>query len=117
MVDKEYLRKRTEELIAAPMCYPALKLKAEAWLDSIGQEREGYTIEAFMQELAMDVRDIYDCIDLAESDEGKKLFGEEAAKKLAEAAHKAQDQGVRYCICPACTAGGEILDNRDIMTV
>ena len=58
---------------------------------------------------------IGDLIALVESDKGKAFFGAEKAAGMAVAAKKAQADGVKYCICPACTAGGAILDNRDLL--
>lgn len=113
MADKAFLKQKAEELIAAPMCYPALRMKAQVWIDSIDEANEGYTIEAFIEELERDVNSIDSLIELAESPKGEEIFGAEGAKKMSEAAHAAKESGVHYCICPACTAGGAILDNRD----
>ena len=113
MADKAFLKEKAEELIAAPMCYSALRMKAQAWLDSIGEANEGYTIEAFVQELERDVNSIDNLIELVESPKGEEIFGAEVAKAMAEQAHAAKESGTRYCICAACTAGGAILDNRN----
>ena len=34
---------------------------------------------------------------------------------MAEAAKKAKADGGKYCICPACQAGGAIYENREAL--
>ena len=46
-----------------------------------------------------------------ESEEGEKVLGKDTAAHLAAAAKEAKAKGVKYCICPACTAGGWLLDH------
>ena len=45
----------------------------------------------------------------------EKIFGAEQAKMMTKIAKEKKAAGGKYCICPACTAGGEILDSRDII--
>ena len=54
-------------------------------------------------------------IGLCESDMGKKLFGAEKAAGMAEAAKKSKAEGGKYCICPACQAGGSIWENKEAL--
>ena len=37
------------------------------------------------------------------------------AAGMAEAAKKSKADGGKYCICPACQAGGAIYDNREAL--
>ena len=66
---------------------------------------------ALKKELKEDVCSIDHVIPFFESEEGAKVLGADTAKNLAKAAHEAKDKGVKYCICPACTAGGWLLDH------
>jgi hypothetical protein len=50
-----------------------------------------------------------------ESEAAVKIFGEEQAKMMTKIAKEKKAAGGKYCICPACTAGGEILDSREII--
>lgn len=39
------------------------------------------------------------------------LEAQGTAAALAKAADEAKEKGSKYCICPACTAGGYLLDH------
>lgn len=58
-----------------------------------------------------DVTSIDDLIAFAGSEEGKQVFGADGAAKMTEDAKAAKSQGGKYCICPACAAGGKLLDH------
>ena len=104
-----------KELIAAPSCCAEAKAAAQAYLDAVGAPGEAATAKALLAELEEDVSSIDGLIGFAESERGKSFFGAEKAAGLAAAAKKAKADGTKYCICPACTAGGAILDNRDVL--
>lgn len=63
------------------------------------------------KELKADVNSIDEVIPFFESEEGEKVLGKDTAAHLAVAAKEAKERGVKYCICPACTAGGWLLDH------
>ena len=44
--------------------------------------------------------------------ECKKVFGEEKAAALAKQAKEVRSKGGKYCFCPACTAGVELLERK-----
>ena len=71
---------------------------------------------AAAREAGQDVSSIDGLIGFAESERGKSFFGAEKAAGLAAAAKKAKADGTKYCICPACTAGGAILDNKALLS-
>ena len=48
-----------------------------------------------------------------ESDAAKEMFGEDQAKAMADAQKADLDNGGKYCICPACQAGGALLEMKD----
>lgn len=57
------------------------------------------------------VQSIDTVIPFFKSEAGVKYFGKETAAALAKAADEAKAKGSKYCICPACTAGGYLLDH------
>ena len=112
---KTDLIQKVKDVIAAPSCCAEAKAAAQSYLDALGTDGEAAAAKALLAELDEDVCSIGDLIAFAESDKGKAIFGAEKAAGMAAAAKKAQADGVKYCICPACTAGGAILDNRDLL--
>ena len=108
---KQEILAKVNELIAAPMCNPALRSAAEAYVKS--QDKD--SASALVKALDEYVNSIDETISFAESETGAKVFGAEQAKGLAEAARKAKADGNKYCICPACQAGGLIYTNREAL--
>ena len=111
-MSKEEVIKKVHELIAAPSCCAEAKEAGNNFIKALGTQGEHDAAQALINELSEDVTSVDGLIAFAESDNGKAFFGEEKAKNLADAAHKAKDAGSKYCICAACTAGGAILDNK-----
>ena len=105
---KQEILAKVNELISAPMCNPELKSAAEKYLKS----QDKTSASSLVKELETYVNSIDETIGFAESEAGAKVFGAENAKGLAEAARKAKSEGNKYCICPACQAGGAIWENR-----
>ena len=68
---------------------------------------------AYLQELSEDVLPIDALISFASSEKGAEVFGAEQAKSMAEAGKASKANGGKYCICPACSAGGAILDKKN----
>ena len=97
---KQEILAKVNELISAPMCNPELKSAAEKYLKS----QDKTSASSLVKELETYVNSIDETIGFAESEAG--------AKGLAEAARKAKSEGNKYCICPACQAGGAIWENR-----
>lgn len=77
--------------------------------------KEKKTAADLIAELEEDVTSVDDLIELTESAEGVKIFGENQAHSLNQAAREAKANGGVYCICPACQAGGALLDHRDAL--
>lgn len=107
---KEALIEKVKTIIAAPSCCPEAKAACQAYLDAAGTDGEKAAQDRMIAELKEDVTSIDGLIALTGSDMGKQFFGEARAKMMNEAAVKAKETGVKYCICDACTAGGAILD-------
>ena len=68
--------------------------------------------DALVKALEADVCSVDELIGLCESEQGKQFFGAEKAAGMAEAAKKSKADGGKYCLCPACQAGGAIWENR-----
>jgi hypothetical protein len=84
---------------------------SQTYLDAAGTADEEKAAALLKKELKEDVNSIDHVIPFFESKEGAAFFGADTARNLAKAAHEAKDKGVKYCICPACTAGGWLLDH------
>ena len=64
-----------------------------------------------LKELKEDICGIDDLIDLAGTDLGKQIFGEEGAKATLKAAKEAKEKGEDTCLCAACQGAKVILKN------
>ncbi|SHK68805.1 hypothetical protein SAMN05216582_11281 [Selenomonas ruminantium] len=53
---------------------------------------------------------IDEVIGLFTSAKGEELFGKEGAASMAEHAKEVKAQGSKYCDCPACAPGKELMD-------
>ena len=107
---KKFIEEKTQEILKAPSCCPELKEMAQKWLDAENTVEEEKVTKDYLQELSEDVLSIDDLIGFASSEHGEQVFGAEQAKAMVEAATKAKAEGAKHCICPACSAGGAILD-------
>lgn len=105
------IRKEVEALIAAPSCCKEAKEAGKAYLAAIGRDQKASAAKALVDELKEDVLGIDDLIAFAGSEEGKNVFGAEGAAAMKADAEKAKSAGEKYCTCPACQAGGKILDH------
>lgn len=103
---------KVKELVAAPTVYAGAKQAGENYLASVGTPAQEKAASALIAELKEDVGDIDGAIAFGSSDAGKKILGAGAADFVANA-KKAKAAGGKYCICPACQAGGYILDHAD----
>jgi len=107
-----YVTEKTRNLMAAYSCCPEAKAAAQAWLDSVGTEKEQSETKKYLAELAEDVTPIDSLIALASSKEGIAYFGEETAKNLLAHAQQIKANGAKFCDCPACTAALAILEKK-----
>ena len=110
---RTFVEEKTKEILAAGSCCPELKEMAEKWLAAKGTDEEQAVTEAYLQELSEDVLSVDAFIGFASSEKGTEIFGAEQAKSMVEAAKVSKANGGKYCICPACSAGGAILDKKD----
>jgi hypothetical protein len=111
MMTKQEIKSEVEKMIVASSCCPELKAEGEAYLKAVGTSGERAAAESLIREMKEDVTSIDDLIAFVGSEEGKQVFGVDGAAKMTEAATAAKSHGEKYCICPACTAGGKLLDH------
>lgn len=100
---------KTNELIKAPTCSPEAKEAAQSWLKAVEEGREEEETKQYIAELEEDLIPIDGLIAFAESEEGRKVFGEEKAPQVAEHGREIKAKGAKYCDCPACAAAEAIL--------
>ena len=110
---KKFIEEKTQEVLKAPSCCPELKEMAQKWLDAENTAEEEKVTKDYLQELSEDVLSIDDLIGFASSKQGEQVFGAEQAKAMVKAATEAKAAGAKHCICPACSAGGAILDKKE----
>ena len=98
---RKFVEEKTKEILNAGSCCPELKEMAEKWLaaEETTDEKDVLPIDAL--------------ISFASSEKGAEVFGAEQAKSMAEAGKASKANGGKYCICPACSAGGAILDKKN----
>lgn len=108
----DYVKEKTADLLAAPMCCKELRAAAEAWLAALGTDEEAAATKAYVAELEADIMPVDGLIAFTESDAGRALFGEERAAAMAAHGHALKDAGRLYCDCPACTAAAAILEKK-----
>ena len=109
------LAAKTEELIAQPQTYPALKEAAQKWLDTMedGEANKAATAE-YIAQLEDCVNSIDGTIAFFESDKAREVFGDKLPAMLEGAkAHKAA--GGKFCNCSACSLGAEILAEKEYL--
>lgn len=108
-----YVTEKTHNLMEAPSCSREARAAAEAWLAAVGTDREAEETKRYIAELEADIMPIDGLIAFAESDHGKAVFGEEAARGAAAHAKEIKANGAKYCDCPACAAAEAILAKKD----
>ena len=104
-----------QKMIAAPSCYAGLREKAQIWIDSIDTDKESKAAKDLIEETKADITGIDDLVAFAHSDHAVEIFGKEGAKGFAAHADELKKSGAKYCDCPACVAGLEILKHEDLI--
>ena len=113
----DHVVEKTKDLLAAPSCCPEAREAAQSWLDALGTENEAAETKKYIAELEADIMPIDVLISFAESDQGAKIFGAEAAKEAAEHGRKIKQAGAKYCDCSACAACEAILEKKELMVL
>ncbi len=112
---KEFVVKKTNELIAAPSCSQEAKAAAQAWLHALGTAEEKKQTQAYVAELEADIVTIDGLIQFAESPAGVSVLGADIAPKVAAHAREIKAAGAIYCDCPACAAVAAILAKKEAL--
>ena len=103
---------RTKVLLSN-WCCDELKEVAQAWLDSIGTDKEKEAGKKYVLELQQSIVTVDGMLAFLPTDEAKAKFGEETANKFYEHAKELKTQGIANCDCPACTAASAVLESKD----
>ena len=101
-----FVKEKTEALMAALSCSREAKEAAKAWLDAVGTDKEAEETKKYMP--------IDMLIDFAQSPAGAAVFGDRA-QAVADHAKEIKVGGAKYCDCPACAAAEAILAKKDDM--
>ena len=101
--------KKVKEKIDATSCCKELKDAAQAWLAACGTERQAGAAQILIDEIREDVADIDHVISFFGSERGVAFFGREKADQLLVHAQEVKAAGGKFCDCPACAAGLEVL--------
>ncbi len=100
---------RTKVLLS-DWCCDELKEAAQAWLDSIGTNKQKETGEKYVAELQDSIVTVDGMLAFLPTEEAKAKFGEETANKFYEHAKELKAQGIKNCDCRACTAALAVLE-------
>ena len=110
----EAIVEKVKALIAAPSCYAGLKKIAEEYIAALGGDREKEAGRKLVAELEADVLSIDDyVVSFFESYAWEKTFGAKQAAAYAAHAREVKAKGGKWCDCPACAQGREILDRKE----
>jgi len=115
MGKRDLVIEKVKAVIAAPSCCTELKAVAQNYLNALNTTAEKEAARKLVEELEEDVLPIDVVLAFASSSEGAKVFGEEKAAAFAKQAEKVKSEGGKYCFCPACTAGREILEMKETL--
>ena len=105
----EFIKAKTNDLLAAPMTCPEARAAAKSWLAALGGKDEKKATKAYFKELKEDVTTIDQLCDFAASSYAEEEFGKEGAAKFLAHAKAIKAVGAKSCDCPACTAAAAIL--------
>jgi hypothetical protein len=106
---EEFIKAKTNDLLAAPMSCPEAKAAAKKWLAALGTKKEDKATAAYFKELKEDITSIDDLCGFAASPYAEEEFGKEGAAKFLAHAKAIKAAGAQFCDCPACSAAQAIL--------
>ena len=114
-MDKQTVEEKVQAIVAAPSCCAELKAVGEEWLAAFGTDREKPASQKLIAELQTDVLEVDQVLAFFASPEGQKLFGAEKAAEMAQHMREMKATNGKYCDCPACAPGRELLDHKDVL--
>ena len=106
------IKQIVQEMISAHSCYQGLKDAGQAYLDSIGTDKENEMAKKLIEVTEDSVQSIDEVLEFFQSERGKQVFGEETSANLTKQAKEVKAKDGKYCFCPACTAGVELLKRK-----
>jgi len=112
-MDKVTIKAKVKAVAAAPSCCAELREVCQNYLEALGTDWEKQAAEKLVAELKADVCTIDEVIGLFTSPKGEEIFGAGQAAKMAEHARKVKSAGGKYCDCPACSPGRELIENEE----
>ncbi len=112
---KAEIAEKVKALMEAPSCCAELKAVCEVWLKAAGTAEEKAMSEKLITELEADVQTIDAVIELFGSEAGEKIVGAETAAQMLKHFKEVKAAGGKWCDCPACKIGREILDNKAVL--
>lgn len=112
---KEILIEKIKAMAAAPSCCPELKAATQAYFDAAGTADEKSAAKNLLAEIEEDITTVEDLVPFAHSEIAVQIFGAEGAKKFAAHADELKASGAKYCDCPACANGLEVLANKELL--
>ena len=114
-MDKQTLNEKIKSMAAAYSCCPELKAAVQAYFDAAGTADEKSATKNLIAEIEDDITPIDNLVAFAHSQHAVEIFGAEGAKNFAAHADELKASGAKYCDCPACKPGLEILANKEIL--
>ena len=109
-MDKKIMAEAAQELLDACSCCAELKAAAKAYLDAVNTPAEEAAAAKLVAEAKADVMTNEQVIAAMAIPEVKAALGEEMATMISAHAQELQADGVKYCDCPACSAGMKIIN-------
>ena len=114
-MDKRTLVDKLKAMASSPSCCPELKAAVQAYFDAAGTANEKSATKNLIAEIEDDITPIDNLVAFAHSQHAVEIFGAEGAKNFAAHADELKASGAKYCDCPACKPGLEILANKEIL--
>ena len=111
---RDYVVEQTHRLMEAFSCSGEAKEAAQAWLAALGADGRRKRPEVCTG-AGGGSGHCDQLIAFAESDEGRQVFGAEAAPGVAAHGREIKAAGAKYCDCPACAAAAAILEKKDLL--
>ena len=114
-MDKQTLIGKIKKMGTARTCCPELKRAVQNYLIALGKPGEKDAAKNLIAEIEEDIMPIEELTAFAKSARAIQILGKEGAKKLLAHVEKLNDDGAKYCDCPACIHAAEILQYKEIL--
>ena len=111
--NKQTLIEKVRDMATTPTCCPVLRRAAKGYLSSMSVEKTA--AKNFIDELEEDIQTVDELVTAAHSEQLIELLGAAHARLLADKADALKARGEKYCDCPACKIGREILVHKKVL--